>query len=129
MTTFVKNQIDPTAIFVQKPEKGDALEIKQIRVEIAAGAGPSNIVAAVTGKKIRLLSLQVHAVTATVAFSLESNGTYSFDGFAVFNDNNGNYWKNFEVGIVESDTGQALRAAVGGGSACRFAGRYIEVTP
>jgi len=120
-------RICPSDIYNTGPDKDGVCEIKNFRVAMAAGAGVTTIIAAVTSKKIRILTLNVITDTATTGFNLQSNGTLSFDAVAVFNANN--YWSEPEVGITESLVSQPIQAQIAAGSAFTFSGRYLEFTP
>lgn len=120
-------QYDPLGIFEQNPAKGGVCEIKQVRVSTAA-ATPVTLVAAVSGKKIRVLSLQAFALTAHTYFDLTSFGLNEiFSGWALYQ--NTAFWKNYEFGLCDSNTGQSLAVTPGAGSVTTYSLRYIEVVP
>ncbi len=124
-------QYDPLAVFQQPENKAGICEIKQFAVQVAAGTPVTVLVSPVTGKKIRLLSLQVFAETADTAFNLQSDpgggGTIIFKGWAIFE--NDKYISQPVIGIVDTATSNGLSVGTAAGGSTDYFGRYIEVTP
>lgn len=126
---FIKNQIDPTAIFVQKPEKGDALEIKQAIDRALVVRAGYTLVTAVTGKKIRVISYafsQWNAAANSVTFL--SNATQIYPELSLPAANNQETQGLNLAGWFETATGEGLKinTLIAG---CDTFVRYIEVTP
>lgn len=135
--SFVKNQIDPTAIFVQKPEKGDALEIKQKYLATTAGTNNVTLIAGVAGKKIRCIGLRITSATtaATVVtiknagsglpmtnpFPVPANNAVLTNGFAHLEPN--------ILGHFESDLADTVYVDTAAGAGASIYIRYIEITP
>lgn len=126
-------QYDPTGIFEQNPAKGGVCTIKQSAVVNvgAAGVVAGNIVTGVTGKRIRVLYLEV-STYSNVALTYVLNSASSqitpttpIAGLStVIRDCPVN-------GYIDTNTGGALTITVGAvvGGALQVFVRYIEYTP
>lgn len=81
-----------------------------------ASSGDSSVVAAVTGRKIRVLSLQF-LCTSAVTVGFESNnagGDTALTGVMAFPDNGGMVLPHNPFGWFETVAGEALHITLGG---------------
>lgn len=122
-------QAPPNAAYYD--ESGNALTVRRIGVNIATGQTDSVIVAAVTGKKIRVVALVMvaGALATDVTFNTKGGGagaavtplfSNAGHGGAVLPEN--------RLGWFETITGEALTATTGaGGSTTGILVDYVEV--
>ncbi len=106
-------------------------EVMQIKTAFAApGAGTStDIIAAVSGKKIRIISAIISAgdFTTNATLAIQSNAT-TICVMKIKADASGKDLQRNDAGWIESATGEKINIAAGGNAVnCMF--RYVEVTP
>lgn len=95
----------------------------------AASAGDNTLVAAVTGKKIRVLSLFIvngHTATQTVRFESGASGT-ALTGQMIFGANGGMTLGENEHGWFETAAGALLNLELAGATTVDGALTYVEV--
>lgn len=117
----------PTDIF-NTGQNGEVCEIKQFKVNVVAAAVDTALVTAVSGKKIRLLYLNIFAATAITTADLNTKpagaGTSVFSAWVRYQEPN--TWEFSPEGIIETNTGEGLACTAGAGSNIIVMGRYIE---
>ena len=107
-----------------------ALTPKFAKANVTASSTDSNIVTAVGGKKIRVLSFRIHAAgTATnVTFNSKPAGAGTAISELFACGANGGRSEAFSpVGHFESATGEGLTVTTGTGSTCGIGVTYVEV--
>lgn len=130
-------QYDPLAIFEQNPAKGGVCSIKQVVVGYGAGTNNNSVVAAVTGKFIRCISLKVVSAAAAATSVLFKNGvagTAIVNAFPVIANNvaipNGFvYLEPNILGHFDNASGDSVVVDVAAGAGVEINFRYIEVVP
>lgn len=126
---------NPTAIFEQNPDKNGVCTVKQAVVGFAAGTNNNLVVAAVTGKYIRCVSLKVVSIAAAATYVLFKNGsagTGIANTFPVIANNvaipNGFlFLPDSYLGHFDNASGDSVVVDVGAGAGVEICFRYIEV--
>lgn len=100
--------------------------IKRTKADIAAGQTDSSIVAAVTGKKIKVLAL--HAQAGGTATTIVFNSASTAISPIYANAANGGVVLSFNpAGWFQTNVAEALTATTGAGSSTGITLTYIEV--
>ena len=96
---------------------------------VTVAGGVRQLVAAVTGKKIRVVWVIVSANTSAMNFSLRSASTDKTGNHQILNTDPPQLWPYMPFGYVETASGEALNviANAGAGSIDITVG-YVEVT-
>ena len=127
-------QYDPNGIFEQNPAKGGVCTIKGSLGQPAAAAVDSNLVTAISGKVIRVVSVLAAGLTAATTLTFNTNPAGAGAGVAItprfYVINTANFiLANNELGWFETTVSQGLTCTIGAGSAVDVQIRYIEVVP
>lgn len=127
----MKIQYDPDSIFEQNEQKGGSCDIKSFWQSVSASSTNHELIAAVSGKKHRILVLNALALTNPNLFSIKSStSNYKFSDWA---SNNGgtfpktSFFKAETVGLIESNSGESLTADTASSGAVVLCGRYITL--
>jgi hypothetical protein len=122
MATFFHAALDSSTI----SHGAGILQPKFAKANIAASQTASSVVAAVTGKKLRVIAFRLHAgATATnVTFNTASTAISELFACAI----NGGRADGFSpVGHFETVAGEALTVTTGAGSTVGIGVVYVEV--
>jgi hypothetical protein len=120
--------IGPSWMFVDT--NGAPIEVKSVSGALLASTANQSLIAAVTGKRLRVLSIIVNSAGATTVISLK-NGSggaiiMSFNVPASTNGENAVFDID-PIGWCDTAAGVALVADLGG-AICGYSIRYIEYT-
>lgn len=134
MTTVIYN---PIGLFEQNPAKGGVCTVKQSVVGYAAGTNNNAVVSAVTGYKIRCVSLKVVSIAAAATSVLFKNGvagTAIANAMPVIANNvaipNGFlYLPDSILGHFDNATSDSVVVDVAAGAGVEICFRYIEFIP
>jgi len=125
-------QYDPKGIFEQRSDKGGVCVVKDIDITLLAGTANQQILAAVTGKSIVILSGSIHSTggVGTLTFLNGSGGTRLYSKYlpAV----TGNRDPNVQLlprwwGIMRTTNGTGLFVTTTGADPIIVSLNYIEV--
>lgn len=106
----------------------EAGEIKYFHLNVAASQTDTSVVAAVTGKKIRVLSLSTKCGATATTSTYESDGSSDTEKHKVAAGANGGEVLPFnEGGWFETNAGEGLVVTTGTGSETNITGSYIVV--
>lgn len=124
--------IDPLKYYRRKGRHSEALVVKSAPKELSTGTNQV-VVAAVTGKRIRVMAMYGHSNTATRSQVelIDGSGGSSLlhpTEFPGTNDENTFHLPPWDAGYCETSTGTGLYANVTG-AAADFTVFYIEYTP
>lgn len=117
----------PSCIFTDI--SGQILPAKQIVVDIAAGAANQQIIAAVTGKKLRILGLTAHPVTDnTIVKFVDGSGGLKLISFRLLNAFPNEVFEFKPEGWFDTSAGVGLYANNKATSIATVSLRYVEYT-
>ena len=105
---------------------GNTLTVKRTKASIAASTTGGTLVAAVTGKKIRIISLLALCGATTTNVTLLSNTT-ALTGTLVLPVAGTIPWQYNPAGWLDTTAGEALKATTGTGATVEFVIDYVEV--
>lgn len=111
-------------------ENGNVLVVKRTKASVAASQTDSQIVAAVAGKKIRVLTLAMACGGTATAITFNSKGSGAGTAISVAFNNAANRTESLPrnpEGWFETNAGEALTATTGTGSTTGVILNYVEV--
>lgn len=125
-------QYNPLAIYEQRPDKGGVCEPKTVAVTLTGATNNQTVIAAVTGKKILVLSGNICSLGAAglCSFKNGSGGTafsrYYIPANTVASPNVSMNW--LPDGLFQTTSGTGVFADNASGDLVAVSLRYIEIT-
>ena len=105
---------------------GNTLTVKRTHVSVSASTTEGTLIAAVAGKKIRIISMFALCGETTTNVTLLSNTT-ALTGTLVLPVAGTLPWQYNPAGWLDTTAGQALKVTTGTGATVEFVIDYVEV--
>jgi len=119
-------QFCPQDLFNGGQSKDGAIQIGTFAVSVGAGATAA-LVAAVPGKVIKVINLEVMAATADVEYNVKSASNIIMYGSVRHKEDK--FFQNSFLGVTRTVAGEALQFTAGAASIINVSGQYITYTP